>query len=174
MLRLLFYFAFPSLTRFPDIVVMDSLHTCTPSASFVVYSGSPHSVIKYIFRYGRYLEANGIGAMRSVGDHPSIYDDRSDKNLETTVGASIKHRCECGGRGARSPPCAHELADSPFIWCYEEVDYEHRLGAIVSSKSSAKDGSIPTNLSQVVWFSRPYYQMCLIPSWLHWVTEVAF
>lgn len=80
-----------SLAHFAEIVVMDSLHAYSPSASFFSCDSSLYSVIEYVPQYGHCLDAYQFGTMRIVGDQPCIYDRRFDKYRYITAGAWMNH-----------------------------------------------------------------------------------
>lgn len=63
---MLSFFAFPILPCFYDTVFMDSLHVSFSYASFFSNDRSKNSFVKYISRYGQYLDACLFCAMVSV------------------------------------------------------------------------------------------------------------
>lgn len=45
--------------------------------------------------------------------------------------------------------CVHEPMDLPFVSCYEEVDYERRLGSIVEARRALAIALLQTGLADV-------------------------
>lgn len=142
--------------RFVDTVVMNGLPASSTFASFSLCDGSPYSFMECDSQYGRYLDAHRFGAMRVVGDQPSIYDLRFDKYRDTAVVAWIKSRSLCEGRGAGLLECVHESKNVSFVWCYEEVNCERPLVPIVAMPWVAGDGSFLTSLREIVGLSCQY------------------
>lgn len=93
-------FTFSSFTSLAFITAVDGFHGSTPSASFSSCDGSPYPTTDYILRFGHYLEACWLGAMRIVRDQPSMYDRRFDKSCATIVKTCTKQWCHYCGRGA--------------------------------------------------------------------------
>lgn len=126
------------------------------SASISLRDGSPYSVMEYISRYSNYLDACLFAVMRIVADQPLIYDHRFNKYRDTAVGAWIKRWRNCDGRGASLSQCPHASTDSPFVWCYEEVDYERRLSAIVAAHHTSERKIISGKPTSACRFFPPY------------------
>lgn len=67
--------------------------------------------------------------------------------------------------------CVQESTDSPFVSCYEEVDYKFGLGSIVVVHRVLGNRTFPTGLTDVFWVSSPYDQLYFIINWLHLTKE---
>lgn len=104
---------------------------------------------------GNYFGYPPVGAMRIEGDQLSRYDRRFNMYRDTAVGAGIKcwHHCAC--RDESWLWCRHASMHSPFVRCYEEVDYERRRSPIIFAHRAAEGGSFKTSLPEVVRFSCP-------------------
>lgn len=99
------------------VFFMDASRKSSPASFDYFHGWSLRLVMEYIYKYGRYLDAQPLGAMSVEGDQPSIYDRRLDKYCYPAVGAWIKRWRQYGCRHASVSQCVHESTDSPFIRC---------------------------------------------------------
>lgn len=146
----------------------------SPMAPLVFQDGPTIAVMKCISEYIRYLDARRFGATHVAGDQLTIFDRCFQKQHNAAAGAWIKRWCHRGARGANMSRCVIGGTDSPFVRCLEEVHYERHLGAVLRALRQAKDGTFPTQFSDVVGFSRPYDQLNFIRNWSHWGKEADF
>lgn len=55
----------------------------------------------------------------------------------------------------------------PFVWSYEEVDYEGQLGPIAVARGAAGNEAFLTVFLEVVWFFSQYDPQYLIVNWAY-------
>lgn len=82
------------------------------------------TVVHYLKEYDRYLDSKRFAAMRLDGDKMTVLDVRNGKQRDSAVGVCVKRWRHCGGRSALLGRCVHAEGDSPFIRCFEKLDYE--------------------------------------------------
>lgn len=110
--------------------------------------------------------------MRILCDQLLTYDSQFDKYRDTVVGDSIEILHKCGGRNANLLQCVDESTDSPFVRCYNDVDYGHQLAPIGAAHRGAEDGPLPTILSEAVGLSCSYDQLYFIGNRARWARGV--
>lgn len=120
------------------------------------------------------LWAKQLAGLHLSGDMQTVCDERHGREQDITVGAWKECWWPGGGHSASEQKFYFSNSDSPYVYCYEEVEYEQRLGDIVAHicRNSGDDWSII--LENFLAVSRLYDLFCAIASWVYWVHNMDF
>lgn len=83
----------------------------------------------FIREYGAHLDSQRIPAMRMNENRACALNVRFRSNCDTSMATWKKKLWPWGGRIFSICPCISSCVDSPFVQCFEEVDYERHLAS---------------------------------------------